>query len=181
MLFPKYLVFIQRICSLCVLTRHCLLDCLCLFFVLLGLEGISLSCFSFQELSEIEIAKLCCVLDVQGAAKKSRRHVCFNRFLQIIQQRVDQMWANVKGGKVKMMFNLNFSFLLIPSCQLSVGLWGHESAANLLISEHRKYLQLQKNIICQLLWLKILFPPQIFPLSTNNKSNFGGVDIDFNI
>ena len=80
-----------------------------------------------------------------------------------------------------MMFNLNFSFLLIPSCQLSVGLWGHESAANPHISEHRKYLQLQKNIICQLLWLKILFPPQIFPLSTNNKSNFGGVDIDFNI
>ena len=70
-----------------------------------------------------------------------------------------------------MMFNLNFSFLLIPSCQLSVGLWGHESAANPHISEHRKYLQLQKNIICQLLWLKILFPPQIFPLSTNNKSN----------
>ena len=80
-----YLVFIQRVYFLCVLTRHCLLDCLCLFFVLLGLEGISLSCFSFQELSEIEIAKLCCVLDVQGAAKKSRRHVCFNRFLQIIQ------------------------------------------------------------------------------------------------
>ena len=80
-----YLVFIQRVYFLCVLTRHCLLDCLCLFFVLLGLEGISLSCFSFQELSEIEMAKLCCVLDVQGAAKKSRRHVCFNRFLQIIQ------------------------------------------------------------------------------------------------
>ena len=85
MLFPKYLVVIQRACSLCVLTRHCLLDCLCLFFVLLGLEGISLSCFSFRELSEIEIAKLCCVLDVQGAAKKRRRHFGFNRFLQIIQ------------------------------------------------------------------------------------------------
>ena len=80
-----------------------------------------------------------------------------------------------------MMFNLNFSFLLIPSCQLSVGLWGHESAANPHISEHRKYLQLQTNIILQIFWLKILCPYQIFPLSTNNKSNFGGVDIDFNI
>ena len=80
-----YLVFIQRVYFLCVLTRHCLLDCLCLFFVLLGLEGISLSCFSFKELSEIEIIKLCCVLDVQGAAKKRTHHFCFNRFLQIIQ------------------------------------------------------------------------------------------------
>ena len=79
-----------------------------------------------------------------------------------------------------MMFNLNFSFLLIPSCQLSVGLWGHESAANPHISEHRKYLQLQKNIILQLFWLKILFPSQIFPLSANNKSNCGVVDINSN-
>ena len=91
------------------------------------------------------------------------------------------MWAKMKGGKIKMMFNLNFSFLLIPSCQLSVGLWGHESAANPHISEHRKYLQLQTNIILQIFWLKILCPYQIFPLSTNNKSNCGVVDINFNI
>ena len=98
-----------------------------------------------------------------------------------LSNRVDQMWANVRGGKVKMMFNLNFSFLLIPSCQLSVGLWGQESATNLLISEHIKYLQLQENIIRPLFWLKILFPPQIFLLSTNNKNNFGGVDVNSNI
>ena len=98
-----------------------------------------------------------------------------------LSNRVDQMWANVRGGKVKMMFNLNFSFLLIPSCQLSVGLWGRESAANLLISEHIKYLQQQKNIIRQLFWLKLPFPPQIFPLSTNKKNNFGGVVINSNI